>query len=144
METTLMHPPVHDRVREHTAPVVNERIDLLARARVLDSIEAGHDAVVARLSELDREWDVDRALMVNFAVVGAIGFELGQRYDRRWMYLLRAQQFFLAMHAVIGWSPPLILFRRLGFRTTKEIAAERAILLRNLNDEPDQGTAARE
>jgi hypothetical protein len=29
------------------------------------------------LDELDREWDVDRALMANFAIVGGVTFAVG-------------------------------------------------------------------
>jgi hypothetical protein len=38
----------------------------------------------SRLAELDCEWDIDRALMVNFAVVGGAAFALGMlRYGGR-------------------------------------------------------------
>ena len=128
----------HDRVREHTAPIVNQRIDRLSKASADAAIQAGHDAIQRRLAELDHEWDVDRALMVNFAGAGATTFGIGMaRYanssaflPRRkgFLYFYGAQLGFLLLHGVVGWCPPASVFRRLGFRTAREIEAERALL----------------
>jgi len=120
---------LHDRVRAHTAPHVNERIDKLTRASVRELQGASAAAIVARIAELDREWDVDRVLMANFALLGGVTLQLGLRRRRGWLNVFQAQMGFLLMHAVIGWCPPLPLFRRLGFRTSKEIGAEKAALL---------------
>jgi len=122
-----------DRVRHHTAPLVNEAIDRQTRAHIAETIAAGRDAIVMRVRELDDEWDVDRALMLNFAVAGGLSFALGQRYHRGFTYFFCAQLAFLAMHATAGWCPPLVVFRRLGFRTAKEIATERAALVAALD-----------
>jgi hypothetical protein len=128
------HPDViaEDRVRRHTSPAVNLRIDRQAKATVDESVEAGRDAILARLHELDREWDADRALMANFAVLGTVTHELGRRHHRAWMHVFHAQMGFLLMHAIVGWCPPLPVLRRLGFRTAKEIAAERFALMQRL------------
>ncbi len=122
-----------DRVRRHTSPEVNAKIDRLARATIEENAQAGRDAMIVRLQELDREWDVDRALMANFAVLGTITYELGRRQHRNWMLLFRAQMGFLLIHAIAGWCPPLPVLRRLGFRTAKEIASERSALVQQLN-----------
>lgn len=131
-----------DRVREHTAPEVNERIDRLTRASVEECKRGGRDAIVRRLAQLDEEWDVDRALMVNFAVAGGLTFSLGiSRFaahhgfgsrPKGFLYFFGAQLGFLLLHGVAGWCPPAAVFRRLGFRTQREIAAERLELLRLL------------
>jgi|SRR6478609_1333650 len=127
-----------DRVRQHTAPHVNDRIDRLTRASVAEQIAAGPEAVSQRLAELDHEWDVDRALMVNFAIAGGVSFGLGlTRYaessvfgprKKGFLYFFGAQLGFLLLHGVAGWCPPASLFRRLGFRTQREIDVERAAL----------------
>jgi hypothetical protein len=131
-----------DRVREHTPAVVNARIDRLTRSSADATAERGRDAVLKRLAELDREWDIDRALMVNFAVVGGAAFALGLLRSRRsaafgsrrngLLYLLGAQLGFLFWHGTVGWCPPVSLFRRLGLRTQREIEAERALLSASL------------
>ena len=128
----------NDRVRQHTAPGVNERIDRLASASVDACVEAGPEAIRRRLVQLEYEWDVERALLVNFAIAGGAAFSVGLlRYantplfmPRRkgLLYLFGAQLGFLLLHGTVGWCPPASLFRRLGFRTQREIEAERTQL----------------
>lgn len=131
-----------DRVRRHTAPHVNEHIDQLTRASIDATLQAGREATLMRLAELDHEWDVDRALMVNFAVAGAVtsGVGLARYIGSSWLAPRRtgflvffgAQLGFLLLHGVAGWCPPASLFRRLGFRTQREIETERMALLAEL------------
>lgn len=120
-----------DRVRAHTAPRVNERIDLRTAARV-QRVSADRDGIGRRLAELDREWDVDRATMAVFSIAGTVAHELSARRLTALRNLHRVQLAFLLVHAVWGWSPPAALLRRLGFRTTPEIGAERALLRERL------------
>lgn len=127
-----------DRVRELTAPHVNQRIDAAMQASIAACIEQGPKAIERRLSELDREWDVDRALMVTFGAVGGAVFLNGiRRYadsppfgERRkgLLYLFGTQLGFLTLHGLMGWCPPAAVLRRLGFRTMREIEAERRAL----------------
>lgn len=125
-----------DRVRRHTAAPPNERIEAFTRWQVEDTVRRGRDAIVERLTELEKEWDIDRVLMLNFAVVGGGGFLKGalrrglklRRSFNGWQVFTTIQLAFLAMHATVGWCPPAALFRRLGFRTSREIEAERRAL----------------
>ena len=72
-----------DRVREHTAPAVTERIDRMTEAELDAAVAAGPSAILRRLVKLESEWDVDRALMVNFALAGAASLTTGLvRYQR--------------------------------------------------------------
>lgn len=118
----------HDRVRDHSPRKVNERVDLLLEAELLRHVDAPASKVARRITDLDYEWDIDRALMANFAVVGGMSFLAGMRLDKRWLYLFGSQMVFLLMHATAGWCPPTSLFRRLGFRTHREIGRERCVL----------------
>lgn len=136
--------PRYDRIRGHSAPVVNERIDRMTTASIRDAVSRGRDAVVQRIAEVDAEWDVDRVMMVNFAIAGGASLLAGlRRYARApllslrirprrtgFLYLFGAQLGFLLLHAAVGWCPPASLFRRLGVRSRREIESERAILLR--------------
>jgi hypothetical protein len=134
-----------DRVRDHSAQLVNQRIAERTRDRVQRLVSEGHDAIIRRLEQLDREWDVDRALMVNFAIVGGAAYAAGlYRYaNSPWfgarrkglLYFFTAQLGFLLQHATVGWCPPLPVFRRLGVRTKSEIEAERYALSRALGSE---------
>lgn len=138
-----------DRVRQHTAPYVNDRIDQLTRASIDQTLKAGPEATRRRLNELDQEWDVDRALMVNFAIAGAVtsGLGLARYASSPWLAPRRkgflvffgAQLGFLLLHGVVGWCPPASLFRRLGFRTQREIETERIALLAKVKPERQLG-----
>lgn len=114
----------------------------MTRASIEDCLSQGQEAIVHRLAELDEEWDVDRALMLNFAIAGGASFSLGlaryagtpllQPRRKGFLYFFGAQLTFLLIHATAGWCPPASVFRRFGFRTKGEIEAERHALLRGL------------
>jgi hypothetical protein len=81
--------------------------------------------IPARLAELDREWDIERALQANAAVVSLAGLALAAFVDWRFLLLPAGVAGFLLQHAIQGWCPPVPLLRRLGFRTPAEICEER-------------------
>jgi hypothetical protein len=132
--STLPHDgdDVSDRVRHHTSARVRERLARRRRANLEEAIAGGPERIVERLDELGKEWNVDRALLLLFAMVGTVAHELERHVDRRFGWLLRAQIAFLGVHAAVGWSPPVPVLRRLGFRTQQEIDAERLALKRAL------------
>lgn len=116
-----------DRVSTHTSGAVNARLQREAENRV--AYFADHpEAVESRLGELDREWDVERALEANAATLALAGVALAAGGDRRWLLLPAVVTAFLLQHAVQGWCPPLPVLRRLGFRTASEIDRERYAL----------------
>jgi len=140
-----------DRVRDHSAHAVNQRIVRDIDRNVEHCIRGGREAISERIAELDREWDIDRALMANFAVVGGIAYGVGvHRYANRpllsrrrtgFLYFFAAQLGFLLMHAGVGWCPPMVLWRRLGVRTKTEIELERSLLLAALEPPLTKGSA---
>src|SRR5215204_2542955 len=81
--------------------------------------------IPARLAELDREWDIERALQANAAAVSLGGLLLAALVDRRLIAVPAMVAGFLGQHAVQGWCPPVPVLRRLGFRTPTEICEER-------------------
>ncbi len=86
--------------------------------------------ITGRIHELDREWDIERALEANAALLGMTGLAFTViRRDRRWLVLPGLVLPFLLQHAVQGWCPPLEVLRRLGFRTRKEIDREKYALM---------------
>jgi len=137
-----------DRVREHTAQRVTQRIDRIAEADVDAALTAGPDAIAGRLAKLDYEWDIDRALMVTFAIAGAASLTTGLlrytqspplfRRRKGFLYLFGAQLGFLLLHGTVGWCPPAAVLRRFGLRTQREIEAERRQLREALSlTQPD-------
>jgi hypothetical protein len=126
-------------VREHGSAVVNQTIDRRTLVALERSAAASMVGIGRRLRALDREWDIDRAVMATFAVLGTVSATNAIRVARRrrvngWTVLFGVQMSFLLYHAVAGWSPPVAVLRRLGLRTQREIEAERRALDRLLDD----------
>ena len=125
--TARVLPETTSRVTRHTADEINERIRRDMEERV--GFFARHPGSIdARLEELDSEWDIERMLEANAAGLGLAGVLLGRLVDRRFLMLSAAVTGLLMQHALQGWCPPVPVFRRLGFRTAREIDAERTAL----------------
>ncbi len=124
-----------DRVRQMSTDDANRAIDERTRESVDRVVAAGPDAIEQRLTALQKEWDIDRVLMANFAALVFLQLVAARR-DRRWLWGPLVQTPFLMMHAVAGWCPPSLWFRPMGFRTRSEIQAEREMLLRHLGQLP--------
>lgn len=118
-----------DRIRLHTTQGINEKIDQQTVCNILNYSALSREDIINRIQELNKEWDIDRAIMANFAVVGSLTLLRGL-FKRRSLGLLGLQLPFLLFYAAKGWCPPLPLFRRLGFRTKSEIEAEKNQLLK--------------
>lgn len=125
----LYNPENHyDRIRDLTADKVNQKIDLQTE-RIIRGLKAmGPDAIKLRLKELEKEWDIDRVLMLNFSVL-VFAQLLAARKNRNWLWGPLIQTPFLFLHSTLGWCPPSLWFRPMGFRTRKEIQSEREALL---------------
>lgn len=119
-----MLPTTRSRVPVHTAKADNVAI----QRRLSDSLDyyAQNPAQIdTRLRELDREWDIERAIELNASTLAFAGIVAGIFHDRRWLALPAAVTAFLFQHAVQGWCPPVPILRKMGFRTTYEIEKER-------------------
>jgi len=116
-----------DRVRRHTAAEVLRRIDDLTVASLSRCAETPA-AIDTRLAELDREWDTDRALETEAATMGLIGLALGAFVRKQLLVLPAVVASAVLVQATTGRYPLMPLFRRLGFRTAREIARERYAL----------------
>lgn len=95
----------------------------------LDQIGFDQDKIARRLVELDREWDLDRALKVHAGILAASGITLGLTMNKRWFALPLLMAGVLFQNSTTGWSLAVPGLRRLGYRTQDEIGFERAILI---------------
>lgn len=123
-----MLPRTATRVPEHTSGLVNWQIERETQGFIALYADATPEQIAERLSELDREWDIERTLQTNFAIVSGIGLALAALKDKRLALLSAFAARFMLQHSVQGWCPPLPVFRRLGVRTAAEIGQERAAL----------------
>jgi len=124
----------YDRVRDMTSERVNQKIDQQALQEIARVKEQGPSAIRQRLEEIEKEWDIDRVLMLNFSVLVFAQLVLAKTHNRKWLWGPLVQTPFLFMHSVLGWCPPSLWFRPMGFRTRKEIQNEREVLLVALNE----------
>lgn len=138
--------PTQQRVQHSTAEHANQQIRRESEQKIELYGSANRTEIDRRLEELEREWDIERALEANASSLALAGLLLGTLVDRRWYALPAVVAGFLLQHAIQGWCPPLPLMRRLGFRTSREIAEERMALkaLRgDFRDLPDTPVSSR-
>jgi hypothetical protein len=119
-----MVPASARRVERNTPEEINRERQGDIQASLRYHATRPHE-IPARLAELDREWDIERALQANAAAVSLAGLALTAFVDRRFLLLPVGVAGFLMQHAIQGWCPPVPLLRRLGFRTPAEICEER-------------------
>jgi hypothetical protein len=120
--------PTRARVERRTPRRVKNEIERETEANVRACAMAGPDAIDDRLQELDREWDIERTLEFNLAIVSLSGLALGAYVDSRWYWLTAVASGFMVQHVLDGWCPPVPAFRRMGVRTMQEIEHERYAL----------------
>lgn len=137
-----MLPSSSDRVPSQTAEDINEEIRRDTERSVALFASAGREAINNRLKELDREWDIDRVVETHAAGASLLGLLLGARVNRKFYIVPAVMAGFLLHYALRGWSPPMVVFRRMGIRTAAEIAYERYALKAFRGDFGDITTAA--
>ena len=123
-----------DRVRNSSPDTANEKIDRVTENNIRYYSATEPATIKARLKELDKEWDIERTLELNAALVALGGVILGATVNKKWLILPGIVTAFLTQHAIQGWCPPLPLFRMMGIRTQKEIERERHALLNLIED----------
>jgi hypothetical protein len=81
-----------------------------------------------RMAELDEEWDIERTLQLNTALLALTGIVLAATVNKKFLVVPGIALAFLVQHSVQGWCPPLPLFRAMGIRTRREIDSEKFAL----------------
>jgi hypothetical protein len=114
-----------DRVREHTDRSTLSALDHQARERLAGLEGASAHELDSRVTALEQESDVERALEINASVLALSGLALGITVNRKLLVIPAVVLAFLLQHGVQGWCPPLPILRRMGLRTHQEIAAEK-------------------
>ncbi len=91
-------------------------------------ISEANQRVDNRITELEKEWDVERTVELNCAVLAIAGTALGILVHRRWFALPVLAATFLAQNSIQGWNPLIPVFKKFGFRNKKEINREKYAL----------------
>jgi len=129
----------YDRVRNTTPDSINREIENKTQQNIRYYSNQNERVIKSRIKELDKEWDIERVLALNASLFALTGIILGATLNKKWLMLPVVVTSFLAQHAVQGWCPPLPLFRKMGYRTRKEIDQERFALVENLEERKSLG-----
>lgn len=124
----IQNAPKEDRVRAHTAPEINRKLDSDLERRLRFYASQDETAISERIAELDQEWDIERVLEANASGLMLAGVLLSVLRGKKWLVLSLVVSGFLLRHALEGWCPPVPLLRRWGVRTRLEIEQERYAL----------------
>lgn len=127
METTQGNHEA-DRVRAATQPKSLQKIDQTIEEKVRYYASQPREVISRRISELDREWDVERMLETNASSLALLGVVMGITRGRHWLLLSAGVLGFLLWHGTKGWCPPLPALRKMGVRTRGEIDREKFAL----------------
>lgn len=104
-------------------------------SQLLFGVVSHPEAIKERLKKLDKEIDIDRALMFLYSSTVFLELLVTLKKSRKsWLWVPLIQTPFMLMQAAFRWSPFFPMLRKLGFRSQQEINKEREILLDFLND----------
>ena len=117
-----------DRVRENTEQYVNAELDERAEDRVHGFAESSREEITARIKELEKEWSIERLIESEAPMMALAGLGLGATVSRKFLVLPAFVFSMVALHGIQGWYPMIPLFRRMGFRSRKEIDREKFTL----------------
>jgi hypothetical protein len=104
---------------------MTERLDRETVRRLDELRGADRGSLDLRLRELDREWDTERALELAAGGLILTGAALARWHSRRGWMLSATVSVSLINHAVTGWCSALLVTRRMGLRSRRELEAER-------------------
>jgi hypothetical protein len=124
MEFSNFVPRSTHRVHDRTSAKVNRDIEEQMRADVTRVARLGPHAIDNRIMELEREWDIERAVETGASLQVLLGLMLGAFVNKRFFAWSGFVACFLLLHSIQGWCPPVPMLRRLGFRTPAEIEDE--------------------
>ena len=123
-----MLPASSTRVTQHAPAGTNEKIHRQTLSNLEHFAAANPEKISQRLEEIEREWDIERALEANAGFFALFGLAMGTWVNKKFYSLSAVVAGFLFQHALQGWCPPLPVLRKLGFRTRHEIDQERYAL----------------
>jgi hypothetical protein len=130
-----MFPATTEKAERNTSPAAMQRFDQQFRENIARLKGADKHAIEQRLSELDREWNVERAIELEAPTMILVGLALGTLSNRKWFAVSAMAASMVILHNLQGWYPLLPVFRAAGLRTAEEIEQERMALKALLGEE---------
>ncbi|MGC6173428.1 YgaP family membrane protein [Lacrimispora sp. 38-1] len=122
-------PQTTKKSAKHTCNKVNKNIRNKTVCCIEKYKDSNKEILTERINKLNFEWDTERVLETNAASIILLSSILGFRKKRDNCFILSGMVgFFLLMHALQGWCPPLPIIRKFGVRTAEEISEEKFAL----------------
>lgn len=113
-----------DRVRRYTTARQQSCLDAEMARRVRLYGSQSPQMISERITELLREWSIERYLQINVAAVGLTTAALAVSKNRKWGIATCLGLGFFLFHAIEGFDPPIPALRKAGIRTRAEINRE--------------------
>jgi hypothetical protein len=118
-----------DAVPSHAPTEVNKRIDERVERCVRHMAQQARPEISRYLEKLEREWDLNRAVMVAGSLLSVLGLWLGRRGRGRWRILGGVAAGLILQHGLTGFGPLAEMVRAVGgVRTRREIDLEKFAL----------------
>jgi hypothetical protein len=117
-----------ERVARNTSPKYRQQFEQQLRENICRYMSAERHEIDQRLAELDREWNIERAIELEAPAMIALGAILGLTRSRKWFGLSVFAATMVIFHNTQGWYPLLRVFQRMGFRSQNDIEEERMAL----------------
>lgn len=133
MSIKMLFNPTTTKVNMFSSPRVNREIKSQTERNIEQYTQKSDEDIKARIKELDYEWDTERTLEVNFALIVVVTTFIGAIRNKKWSLISTIAAVFMLQHSLQGWCPPLSVIRRLGVRTATEILEEKEALKQVLN-----------
>jgi len=128
MKKSNILPPTSKRVCMRTDPKINGDIRNQTLKNVNIYKNCDEADISERIGKLNQEWDTERVLDVNAALLIILSSYLGIRTSRIWFLLTGAVAVFMLQHVFWGWCPIMPCIRKWGVRTAEEIYNEKTAL----------------
>lgn len=119
---------LRDNIRRHTPARLNQRIDQAMMKRIVEYSRKTPEEIGARITELDREWDIERVVETGAGTMALTGVLMSGLKSRKWLLISAATLGILLQHSLTRRSFPIQALRALGIRTRREIDAEKYAL----------------
>jgi len=121
-------PPTAKKAAMNTCGRTNAAIRNQTVCCIDTYVDSGEAILADKVKMLNYEWDTERFLEANAASCVLLSSIIGlQKKNSVWFAFTGTIGFFLLLHALQGWCPPLPLLRKLGVRTAEEIFQEKTV-----------------
>lgn len=124
----LILPPTAQRVFLRTDPLCNAKIRKQTIRNLKLYKNCNKEEITDRIRDLNLEWDTERFMEANAAVLIVLISYLGIKTGKYWFFATAMVGISLLLHALQGWCPFLPFIRKRGIRTENEINNERTAL----------------